>query len=173
MSRSLAGRAPITLKRINEVGVKYKKGLTFALEANYYFPEVRVGLELSRSKNKFKYLTVANRSLDGWPISGYTQATSLMVNTYMDFFRQERTNLFVGLGLGGSKITTKVNAQGRINSSGKIKPAGQVILGAKYWIQDNYSIFAYAKHFRSLSKVAGLGKTFKTNSFGLGMSMVM
>ena len=169
---------PITLKRINDFSVKYKSGMLFALEANYYFPEVRVGLELSRSKNKIKEITISNQPIV-FSHSGYTTATSLMANMYMDFFRQERTNLFVGLGLGCSKIKTKISADSGpgadyiSNSSSKTKPAGQVILGAKYWVQENYSVFAYAKHFRSLSKVAAIGKTFKTNSFGIGMSMVI
>jgi opacity protein-like surface antigen len=164
---------PRTRSILSDFAVKYKSGLNFAFEANYYFPEIRLGVELSRIKNKINELQIAGNAVFPLRLNGYTQATALMLNNYLDFFLQEQANLFVGLGVGGAKVTTKVNLDNTSNSTGKIQPAGQLILGAKYWLQDNYSVFTYYKYFRTLGKVSGLGKNMKSNSFNLGLSVVM
>ncbi|MDR0392865.1 MAG: porin family protein [Puniceicoccales bacterium] len=139
----------------NRDNVKYKNGSAGVVEFGVSYDAWRLGLEVSYRQAKIKESTnaVVNRDKDK------INALAGMVNVYYDYALTEEVALYVGAGLGVTKLaihdkTTKVD-------TAKTVFAWQVVAGLGYDINENWTVEAGYRLFNT-AKVKANNQSLKT-----------
>ena len=127
--------------------IKYKNGFTGAVEFGVAYDAWRLGLEVSYKQNKIKEST--NNHVDGNNYkNGKYLSLATMINAYYDYALTDECSLYLGLGLGADKVSTKDNGNNAKELS-KVVFAWQVMAGVAYDINENWTVEAGYRLFNT------------------------
>ena len=163
----------------------YKIFGDIAGQVGYRFNHFRAEGELLLNSNPYKELTIGRlkftspSSSTGLRMKGQTNTGAFLVNGFYDFMALEGTSSFgpyVGLGLGYAYVNNGIKfyennvlIPGSNVSKSKATPAGQIIIGASYFLDD---FTAFSLDFRFLTMKAAAPSTARqqVGSVNLGFN---
>ena len=142
--------------------LKYKLGGCGSVEFGVTYDAWRLGMEVSYSQNKIKEGTNAQMRAFARDYNK-VNALSGMVNVYYDYALTDEFSLYLGVGLGASKVNY-VDANTKVEM-GKTVFAWQAKFGVAYDINENWTIqVGYRVSGTSKLKVSYNGQTDKVRT---------
>lgn len=160
----------------------FKRGFNVRAALGYRFNQFRVEAESSVIQNKYKNFYDLDGDIFPGKWSGYTRATSLLINGYYDYPLNDWLVPYVGTGIGFARVKNHIRAHDRVDVIGGVmtpisdpvgnmhetKVAYQAIIGSLLNLSNKLSLSADYRYFGT-QKLKALDKSLVNHSFNLGV----